>query len=189
MVNPTILVPAADVWDYFCDNEEALSLEPQIIASCPELGTEIVIYVDTYGLYCIEVSDDYAVLETARVSYPAQSETVVKKLYEKYLTEEFVRDYEDYLDDYSEESEFKIQQEMREEELTDATVAFLYAVLGEELVDEINPDKVESIKNKILECLAKCEGYDIYRPTILETENGIVQVEYPYTCMKKDSKE
>ena len=180
MVTPTIIIPASQAWDYFCDNEEALTASPQVIASCPETGIEIVIYVDSYGLYSVEVSDDYAVLETAKISYPIQAEAVMKRLYETYLTDEYVDHYNDYKEEYDDETEFDIMAEMRDEELSDATIQFLYTVLGEEVVEEIDPDKVEQIKNKILECLAKCEGFPIYRPMVLETKDGTIQVSYPY---------
>ena len=82
--------------------------------------------------------------------------------------------------------------EEREMELDIAVSEFISAVLGGDayLDSEDYDDIIEDCKDHFLEYLARKHGLDIFRPMVLEDEDGEdFYEEYPYECMEFDDED
>ena len=139
--------------------------------------------------------DDTKVYEECSVSR-YDCESTVQKIYNGYLyTEQIVnsaidRDIKreaDELTDYYNQMEI----DDRETLLTDAAYSFLCEILDdpiEKIVGKIESEEIiEDFKDHALEYLARKWELPIYRPMILEDDNGEdFYEEYPYEVMEFD---
>lgn len=185
-----ITVLASDVWGYFQDAKEDLRLHMHQIAGNPEYGVEIFVTEDS-GLPSIVVTaDDVQVYdETAVNAHDCQK--TVEKVYNDYLTPKVITSLsgnndsegltnlgiEDIIDD-------------RECELDAAVYDFVMTATQEAYIDNYAvdiDDVMEDLKEHFLEYMARKHGLPVYRPMMLEYEDGSEEMsEYPYEDMEFD---
>ena len=121
------------------------------------------------------------------------AEKTCSKIYDEYLTDKVV----DILTEIAEDEEESLLEqqdaiEEREMELDIAVSEFISAVLGGDayLDSEDYDDIIEDCKDHFLEYLARKHGLDIFRPMVLEDEDGEdFYEEYPYDCMEFDDED
>lgn len=189
-----IAVPIAEVWEYFVCHKSSLCTKPQTIAENPEFGVEIIITVNNEDLLTFIVTADNSQLREETVVSKTACESVLKELYEDYLTEKFIYDS---LKEPDEDDDSLTQEDMiseRELELDDAVLTLLDVIIEEDgsLVLGASYDEiVEDVKEHILEYVARKHELSIRRPMILEdTETGDdFFTEYPYECMEFDDED
>lgn len=178
-----IIISAGDVWDYFQKHKEELRKTEHIIAENEEFGVEISLSAEN-GLPCFVVTADNYQYDEERAISESDCKETVEKLYDDYLTNNFVDD--EVLEDSRLDQEDMISE--RELELDEAISLLLDTVLEEDAVmffgtetDEI----CEDLKDHILEYLYRKHGISVRRPMVLEdTETGEEFFEeYPYDSM------
>lgn len=185
-----------EIWDIFQCDKEKLRTTMKEIAENPEFdvtifltetdrGTQmlpnIVVYMDGGQLY-----------EEAAVNEGDCIQTV-RKIYFEYLTEDriinnVIKSSEEHAE---EEDEDDIQDDidMREEELDNAVFNFMTNILDSplECITEDADEIYEDFKEHALEYLARKWDLKIYRPMILEDDDGEEFLEeYPYEVMEYD---
>jgi len=176
-----------EIWDIFQCDKEKLRNTMKEIAENPDFdvtifltetdrGTQmfpnIVVYMEGDQLY-----------EEAAVNEGDCIQTV-RKIYFEYLTEDrIINNVIASSDKNADDTDHDIQDDIdkREDELDDAVFNFLTNILEE--ADEIYDD----FKEHALEYLARKWDLKIFRPMILEDENGEEFLEeYPYDVMEYD---
>ena len=187
-----IILAADKVWDYYCVHKEELKTSQHKIAENADFGVEIYLTEDgkwaEIDVYC----DDSPVYSESMLSYRDCCDTV-KRIYGKYLSSNIVsalpaaapaKKSEVKEEPSRVDLEDAIQE--REDELSDAVIAFLRDTVGESLewcsleFDEMCDD----LKEHFLEYIARKYGVDVYRPMFLVDEKGEeFFVEYPYDNM------
>ena len=186
-----ILLEPYEVWDYYLKHHDELITKPYVIATNDEYGVEITLTAeDNYPLFIV-TADDYQQAEESALS-ENDCESVVKELYEQYLTEQFLTLYDESPDLIVEQEDAISEREL---ELDDMIMAMLSIVLDQEpylcIAPEEADEMLEDIKDHFLEYLARKHGLPVFRPMILEdTENGDeFYTEYPYKCMEFDDED
>ena len=192
-----IIVEISDVWQYFNDHTNALKSNLCLIASNKEYGVEIYITEMMDSPFFSVTADGYQLTEDSATTEDECKEAV-QNLYDKYLTGKFIDDENLPFDELPEDDMSSIETEdiiyERETELDDA-VMFLISMATESTVDdsvssEVYDDIVQDAKEHFLEYLARKHDLKIYRPMMLEDENGEEFFdEYPYECMEFDDKD
>lgn len=187
-----IIIAPRELWDFLKKQDDAGELKTAmyLIASNDEFGVDI--YVTEEDAYYIVIEADGYEVDREEIINAADAERTCSKIYEDYLTENAVGilsglgELNDEPDEWDLRETASEKIEDRESELSDAVVAFISDVLGEEtFIDECDFDEVvEDCKDHFLEYLARKHDFDIYRPMILEDEDGEnFFEEYPYRCM------
>lgn len=184
-----------EIWDIFQCDKEKLRNTMKEIAENPDFdvtifltetdrGTQmfpnIVVYMEGDQLY-----------EEAAVNEGDCIQTV-RKIYFEYLTEDrIINNVIASSDKTADDTDHDIQDDIdkREDELDDAVFNFLTNILDcpLECITEEADEIYEDFKEHALEYLARKWDLKIFRPMILEDENGEEFVEdYPYDVMEYD---
>lgn len=185
-----ITVSASDVWGYFQENTEDLKSHMHQIAGNSEYGVEIYI-TDDCGLPSIVVTaDDVQVYDETAVNAHNCQKTV-EKIYDEYLTSKAIKALAGEEDDELTALEIEDMIYERESELDDAVYEFVMTAIiqgsyfGESISDF--DDICEDLKEHFLEYMARKHGLAVYRPMMLEYEDGTEEMsEYPYRDMEFD---
>ena len=196
---PTIIVEPKDVWRFFLQNREVLREKLRTIAE--NLTDGIEIYVTEEGnLPQILVFEDDEEIFAEIAQDPDDCVDTVQYVYDVYLDPTpYISAADDDDDDdkpgFSGFADFEYDDgdidnvmQAREDDLSDAVYVMLDTVL--ENSDRGFPDieeYIEPVKDLVCEYLARQCGLDIWRPMILEDENGAeFYEEYPYECIVFD---
>ena len=184
-----------EIWDIFQCDKEKLRNTMKEIAENPDFdvtifltetdrGTQmfpnIVVYMEGDQLY-----------EEAAVNEGDCIQTV-RKIYFEYLTEDrIINNVIASSDKNADDTDHDIQDDIdkREDELDDAVFNFLTNILDcpLECITEEADEIYEDFKEHALEYLARKWDLKIFRPMILEDENGEEFLEeYPYDVMEYD---
>lgn len=183
-----ITVSASDIWGYFQDNIEDLKSHMHQIADNSEYGVEIYI-TDDCGLPSIVVTADDAQVydETAVNEHDCQK--TVEKIYDEYLTSKIIETLA-MDDDKLSALEIEDMIDERESELDAAVYEFVITAIQGAYFDDYTSDFddiCEDLKEHFLEYMARKHGLPIYRPMMLEYEDGTEEMsEYPYEDMEFD---
>lgn len=188
-----IIIDACDVWNYFKQHKDELRTSVHIIAENEEYGISITL-TEENGTPLFEVTADDYQCEEERVFTETECLNVAKRLYDEYLTGEFVKECAD-------DSSLLEQEDMiseRETELDDAIIQLLDAVIEDDSICVLQSngidldDLCDDLKDHILEYLARKHKLAscIRRPMIMEDEdeNEFFE-EYPYECMIYEDEE
>ena len=164
------------------------------IAGNDEYGIDIYAYEDDdYRIHILIESDGITVGDIC-VTDADEAEKTCSKVYENYLTDKVINILSGIRDAEDEEKALRELHKMieldeiedRESELSDTVLTFISDVLAiDGGIDDLDlDDVVEDCKDHFLEYLARKHGLDIYRPMVLEDENGEDFIaEYPYDCI------
>lgn len=179
-VNITIL--PSDIWDYFQKSRDELRSCMHQIASNPAYGIEICL-TEASGFPNIVVTADDVQVYQETVFDTQNCKAVVTKIYNDFLTSKVL----DILSDEPYDlSAFEFQDSIyeREEELDAAIYDFVAAVVSKNWLEERFEAICDDLKEHFLEYMARKHGARIYRPMILEYEDGTEAMsEYPYEEM------
>lgn len=196
-----IILQPDEVWDYFVEHEEECDQCMFEIASCSEYGTTVYLSRSFKGVGCISVEADDQEIYNEEIIDAEDAQKVVQKVYDDYLTDkviEILSDFEPQENDTLQDQEDEI--EMREGELDNLIWDFVIGVLG----GETNPDDfsecfaefdytgeiLDDLKDHFLEYMYRKHGFNIYRPMVLEDEDGTEFFEeFPYEYMEFDDED
>lgn len=182
----TILIEATDLWDYYEEHQKELTASMHEVASCFDYGVKIYLTADE-GKPQIVVEADEEEVYRENVMGKVDCQNTAEKIYDDYLTSKALEML--CLDDrivMSEEDEWDDAIQEREEELDAAVYQFYTDVLGgSPYYDGEDMDEMlDDLKDHFLEYMARKWGIDVYRPMMLEDEDGNdFYEEYPYECM------
>lgn len=198
-----IICPAADVWDLFQREKPRFLSDMKLIAQNTSYAVEIYLTGEDRGITSfpniVVMIDDDEVYSEVAVSKRDCEQTVVS-IYDEYLSGsnvvnriiEMERAESGKHEVDVEEMEQQMEIEGREEELDSAIWQFFHDVLGgplDDLVDSAN-EIYEDCKDHFLEYMARKWDLTIFRPMILEDEDGEeFYEEYPYECMEFDDED
>ena len=186
-----IIVSEAEVWNYFQDCKDDLKSHMHKIAENTEYGIEIFVTEDS-GLPSIVVTaDNVQVFEETAVSENDCKKTA-SEIFDSYLTSKVIATLLGG-ETKDEPTEVDIEDTIaeREEELDCLMWDFFTGLTDGAYIDGIDLDTVlEDCKEHFLEYIARKHGILIYRPMILEYEDGTEEVEdYPYEHMEFDDED
>lgn len=173
-----IIYPPKDVWKLIDDKA------PTRITIAKDDEHEIEIVVD---LHSICVLHNGEVVRMASPDDAHECERSVLHLYQCYLRDH--KDEEDSEEDCDDTPEFcEDEISEREEWLDQAVMDFLEAVIGDDFQmyePDALGDLVEDCKDHFLEYLARKHSVPVFRPMLLEDEDGNdYYSEYPYEEME-----
>lgn len=189
---------AADVWALFQKEKEQLRSHMKSIAENPML--DVVIYLTEEERGDLELPnivvyyEDNELYEEAAVNEYDCTQTV-RKIYTEYLNEErlinkIIECDKTPVDDDPNDTANETEIEQREEVLDNAVYEFLLEVMVDPLEDIVGDDEAaviyEDFKEHALEYLYRKWDLDVYRPMILEDDQGEFFEEYPYSSMVFD---
>lgn len=186
-------VLASEVWEYFQDCKEELKDHMYQIAGNTDYGIAIYVTEDS-GLPSIVVTaDDEQIFEETAIS-ESDCKRTVEKIYDKYLSNAVISILTGEPD---EEGLSEMEQEdtiwERELELDNAIAEFIDVAIGGIVHDNstLDDDGLEDIKDHFLEYLYRKHGLPIFRPMMLEYDDGKGGTydeydEYPYENMEFD---
>lgn len=179
-----ILVQPKEVWDLYLTCKDSLRETVRELANNAEYGILIYLTENNWREPCIVVEADDIEIYSEVIRNKNNATATCTRIFDDYLTDrviEIISDMEDTSADYIQE---------REEELTDATQDFIYAVLGGCGAIEFYEDVVEDCKEHFLEYLARRHNIAIHRPMFLVDDDGEeFYEEYPYDCMEFEDKD
>lgn len=179
-MNEKIYLEPSEVWQYYKNHTHELKDGMKLAARNQEYDTEIYI-TEAGGLLTASVYLENQELDSEEMLNASDTESSMKRLYEKYITkaEEFVKEYaarcgiedeEDLIDE-------------RELELDDAAYDFLVAILGEafDTSSKETQEVLEDVKDCICPMLYAKHGIEVYRPMYIADEDGNEEFcLYPY---------
>lgn len=185
-----IIIEPKKLWDYYLQRKSSLESTMFEIANNEQYGIAVYLSEDERRCPCITVEADDSEVYSERIVSETDAEKTCSKIYDKYLTDKVV----DILTEIAEDEEESLLEqqdtiEEREMELDIAVSEFISAVLGGDayLDGEDYDGIIEDCKDHFLEYLARKHGLDIFRPMVLEDEDGEeFYEEYPYECMEFD---
>lgn len=187
-----IIIEPRNLWEYLQEQDKKGQLNSVMyeIAKNEEYGTAVYVTKDDKGRYCISVEADDIEVFSDFVYDKEDAEETCNKVYDDYLTDRVI----EILTESDEESALAQMDEieLREEELTEQVTSFIMDVLGgDTYFDGVDFDEiVDDCKEHFLEYMARKHGLAIYRPMILEDEEGEdFFEEYPYECMEFEDEE
>lgn len=191
-----IIIDAEDVWAFFNRKGKALEEEMALIAQNTEYGIDVWLTREDGNPAVYVYADDVEMYEETMLS-EADCKRSVRRIYEKYLTNEVIDELLEMGDDYDpfegqdkpedvEEYDPTHDIEDRENQLDDAITSFLIEAGGDDF-DARNidlDDIVADCKEHFLEYLARKHNFRVYRPMFLEADDGTeFYTEYPYEQM------
>lgn len=188
-----IILQPDEVWDYFVEHEEECDECMFEIASCSEYGTAVYLSRSSKGIGCITVEADDQEVYNEEIIDGRDAKKTVQKVYDDYLTDkviEILSDFEPQEDDTLQDQEDEIA--MREEELDNFIWDFVMGVFGGETYADFDctGEVLDDLKDHFLEYMYRKHGFDIYRPMVLEDEDGTEFFEeYPYEHMVFDDED
>ena len=185
-----ILVPPENVWGVFMANGcSILENSEQVIATNQEYGVEICL-ASEQGFPVVYVYMDSEPVESEYIYSQANCEASVRNLYDKYLSGNVVNtvltdgDTGDESDGFDEISQLRWDDMMavREGELDDAVLDLLNTLEPDiDIMIEDIPDFIEDLKDHLCEYLYIRYGISVYRPMVLENDDGSdYYTDYPY---------
>lgn len=182
-----ITVSPSDVWDYFQNTKDDLKTHMHQIADNDEYGIAIFVTEDSGLPNIVVTADDVQVYEETSVNEFDCRETAVK-IYDDYLTPKAI----DILSSSDDSSSLDVEDiiDLRETELDNAVYEFIMTAIQGAYFDDYTiafDDICDDLKEHFLEYMARKHGLPVYRPMILEYEDGIEEMsEYPYEDMEFD---
>lgn len=186
-----ITVLAENVWAYFQKEKEDLKSHMHKIAGYPEYGVEIYV-TENRGLPSIVVTaDDEQVYEETAVNEHDCKQTV-STIYDNYLTSKVIDSLWDSVSNDDDLTQIEIEGMIddREAELDNAVYDFLMTVVQGVYIDDPTidlDDVLEDLKEHFLEYMARKHGIPVYRPMMLEYDDGSEELsEYPYDDLEFD---
>ena len=198
-----IIKTAEEAWEYYEEHGRDLIMNSIKIAENLEYGVEIFLTAKTVSTYhnIPQASRETLMPEIivnvdGELAYDdcAQNKnifiTIVDEIYEEYLSHNLIDktlDFEDVPKEISfVEKELAIDD--REHELDEAVFSLLEVVCPEATDIVPNPEELYSgLKDKICEYLYKEWELSVYRPMIVEDEDGKdIFLEYPYPEIELD---
>ena len=188
-----IILQPDEVWDYFVEHEEECDECMFEIASCSEYGTAVYLSRSSKGFGCITVEADDQEVYNEEVIDAEDTKKTVQMVYDDYLTDkviEILSDFEPQEDDTLQDQEDEIA--MREEELDNLIWDFVMGVFGGETYADFDctGEVLDDLKDHFLEYMYRKHGFDIYRPMVLEDEDGTEFFEeFPYEYMEFDDED
>lgn len=188
-----IILQPDEVWDYFVEHEEECGECMFEIASCSEYGIVVYLSRSSKGVGYISVEADYQEVYNEEIIDSEDTKKTVQKVYDDYLTDkviEILSDIESQENDTRQEQENEIA--MREEELDNLIWDFVMGVFGGETYADFDctGEVLDDLKDHFLEYMYRKHGFDIYRPMVLEDEDGTdFFEEYPYEHMEFDDED
>lgn len=188
-----IILQPDEVWDYFVEHEEECDECMFEIASCSEYGTAVYLSRSSKGVGCITVEADDQEVYNEEIIDAEDTKKTVQKVYDDYLTDkviEILSDFEPQEDDTLQSQEDEI--DMREEELDNLIWDFVMGVFGGDTYTDFDctGEVLDDLKDHFLEYMYRKHGFDIYRPMVLEDEDGTEFFEeYPYEHMVFDDED
>ena len=193
MAGAQIIIEPKKLWDYVQKHKSSLGATMFEIAKNEQYGISIYLSETEQHCPCITVEADDSEVYSERIVSETDAEKTCSKIYDEYLTDKVV----DILTEIAEDEEESLLEqqdaiEEREMELDIAVSEFISAVLGGDayLDSEDYDDIIEDCKDHFLEYLARKHGLDIFRPMVLEDEDGEeFYEEFPYDCMEFDDED
>jgi hypothetical protein len=188
-----IILQPDEVWDYFVEHEEECDECMFEIASCSEYGTAVYLSRSSKGVGCITVEADDQEVYNEEIIDAEDTKKTVQKVYDDYLTDkviEILSDFEPQEDDTLQSQEDEI--DMREEELDNLIWDFVMGVFGGDTYTDFDctGEVLDDLKDHFLEYMYRKHEFDIYRPMVLEDEDGTEFFEeYPYEHMVFDDED
>lgn len=184
-----IIIEARNLWKYLQEQDAKGQLNNIMyeIAKSEEYGTMVYVTKDEKGRYCISVEADDIEVFSDFIYDKGDAEDICNKVYDDYLTDRVIERLMELDEDSALAQTDEI--ELREEELDELVTTFITEVLGgDTYFDGVDFDEiVYDCKEHFLEYMARKHGLAIYRPMILEDEDGEdFFEEYPYECMEFD---
>lgn len=190
---------ASEIWEMFQARKDDFETKMEIIAENPEFGVVIYLTSETRGTATfpeiVVYMDDREEYSEIVVSESDCTQTV-RKIYRDYLDDDRLVDkiIEEDKAEIAEQTAMEDEIEQRDGELYDAVTDMLDIFLNEKLdrivgykeADEITSDVIDHL----CEYLYQEHGLSVYRPMILEDEDGEEFFEeFPYDCMIFDDEE
>ena len=178
-----IIIEPQSLWDYYLTHEEELLTTMALVAENTVYGVDIYLTVER-GCPCLVVHiDGYFEDQELCVSDEDCVET-----FERYASQYLSGDFLGEIPDEDEELSKSVVEDTiseREDELSDAIVAFIATALGNDFkgIDVDDLDNIfDDCKEHFLEYLARKHNVRVYRPMILEDEEDgeDFYAEYPY---------
>lgn len=183
-----INMPPPDVWEYFQCVKDDLKSHMHQIADNYEYGVEIFLSEDSGFPNIVVVVDDEQVYDETVIN-AHDCQITVEEIYDKYLTSKAI-DYLSNDGEMDEESAFFNVDDIiyeRECDLDGAVFNFVKTVVQSDYINYIPDidDVIDDLKEHFLEYMFRKHGLRIYRPMILEYEDGEeALVKYPYEDME-----
>lgn len=193
MASSNILIEASEVWDYFNKNKSDLLNSMHMIAECEEYGIEIYV-TEKKGFPEFIVNADDVEVYCENAVNSKDCETTANHIYEDYLTEKAISkllESETDIEKISEEELREMEIEQREDEIDMAIWDALSIILdnGTYCLAETN-EICEDVKEHLLEYLYRKWGLEIYRPMVIEFNDGSEEYkEYPYEYLEFEHKD
>ena len=189
VMSQKIILEPSEVWEYYQSNKNEFKSSMSEIASCDEYGISVYLSENEKGNPCIVVEADDSEVCSENVVSESDCKNTVQKIYDKYLTDKVV----EVLSDLNDDDDSLLEQEdaisEREDELDTLVYEFVMGVLGGEVYFDgcEADDMLDDMKEHFLEYMARKHGLPIFRPMVLEDEDGEdFFEEFPYECMEFD---
>lgn len=181
-----------EVWDYFVDNCEDMVIQGE---------EHMVAESDEYKIYV--TSSDNCTTGILRV-YDTDEDLVYEDLFGEVECEEIIKNaYQEFIEcKETKEDEKSLFEEHRDEildsedNLTDAVTYFIHEAVSatvpkcrlSTIKDDlgITDEEIEETKNHFLEYLYIKFGIDLYRPMIVQFDDGEKFFRYPYSHLDLD---
>lgn len=186
-----INIKATEIWKYFQGCKEELKTLMHLIAENPDYGVQIYITSEKELPNIVVTADDVPVYEEVSVNEHDCTKTA-EKVFDTYLTEKAIMVLSGLFDDedYPTTAEIEDMISEREDALDCAIYNFVTTVMMDENYDVTCAgfdEILDDIKEHILEYMARKHKLPIYRPMVLEYDDGTEEVsDYPYDDMEFD---
>lgn len=185
-----VVYEPSEVWDYFVDNCDDMVIqgEEHMIAESDEYKIYLCSSDDcTTGIiHVYDTPDEDMVAED--IFGEAECEAVITKLYKEFGI------YKDGVKSLFEEHKDEILES--EDNLTDAVTYFIHEAVSATVPTcrlstmkndlGITDEEIEEAKNHFLEYLYIKLGIDLYRPMIVQFDDGEKFFEHPYSHLELD---
>lgn len=177
----TIYYKADEVWDYYLKHKDELKQSEAIIAQSDEYCTAILLS-NVAGYCTIIVSiDDVPVYEES-ATCKSECQSIIEDIIKEYMIDDIIIPSEAPTED--EEMSIIEGIDYWESELNNAVYKFIDFVTEGKVSYGRQAQIVDDVKEHFLEYLARKYSMPIYRPMILEDEDGGEFVsDYPYEEM------
>lgn len=182
-----IIIQAADVWSYWSKCRERLRTEPYDIAENEEYGIVVELTTSPGSNPEIVVFADDDEIYREIVYGSANCNACVLEIYRDYITgnpqEElnaYYKTHDKTDNDAAKDREYQIEN--REEEIKSSVFGLLSTVFADTDIPKLEAITDEATDG-VLEFLYKKYRLPVYRPMVLEDDDGEFFEEYPYEHM------
>lgn len=184
-----IIIEPHKLWDYIQEQDSSGQLDNIMyeIAKNNEYGISIYVSKNKADRYYISVEADDCEIHEEDIHNREDTERICRKIYDNFLTDRVIEIITDMTNDDWSALRQMDAIDIREEELNNCVTAFIMDVLGSDTYFDGTDfdDIVEDCKEHFLEYMARKHKFSIYRPMILEDEDGEdFFEEYPYECIE-----